>query len=51
MLRKQLKNLEKSILKYGPLEDKELVLLDMGKKQTKKDSNMPVNLKNTRFFI
>ncbi len=31
MLRKQLKLLEKNILKYGPLEDKELVLLTIGK--------------------
>ncbi|TPX69535.1 hypothetical protein CcCBS67573_g06820 [Chytriomyces confervae] len=31
MLRKQLKNLEKSILKYGPLEDRELVLLNMAR--------------------
>jgi hypothetical protein len=30
MLRKQLKMLEKNILKYGPLEDKELVLLTLG---------------------
>ena len=30
MLRKQLRVLEKSILKYGPLEDKELVLLTIG---------------------
>ena len=30
MLRKQLKVLEKNILKYGPLEDKELVLLTLG---------------------
>lgn len=30
ILRKQLRNLEKSILKYGSLEDKELVLLNMG---------------------
>ncbi len=30
MLRKQLKILEKNILKYGPLEDKELQLLNLG---------------------
>jgi hypothetical protein len=30
MLRKQLKVLEKNILKYGPLEDKELILLSLG---------------------
>lgn len=29
-LRKQLRTLEKSILKYGSLEDKELVLLNLG---------------------
>ncbi|KAJ3196540.1 Coiled-coil domain-containing protein 77 [Irineochytrium annulatum] len=31
MLRKQLKALEKSILKYGPLEDRELVLLNLAR--------------------
>ncbi|KAJ3223318.1 Coiled-coil domain-containing protein 77 [Clydaea vesicula] len=31
MLRKQLRNLEKSVLKYGPLEDKELTLLDIAR--------------------
>ena len=29
-LRQQLRNLEKSILKYGALEDKELILLNIG---------------------
>eukprot|EP00842_Homolaphlyctis_polyrhiza_P005504 jgi/Hompol1/5955/HPOL_004774-RA len=47
-LRKQLRNLEKSILKYGPLEDKELVLLNLARLTGERASKISTQLQNLK---
>ncbi|KAJ3281843.1 Coiled-coil domain-containing protein 77 [Borealophlyctis nickersoniae] len=44
MLRKQLKSLEKSILRYAPLEDKELVLLNLARETGERVSKISSDL-------
>ncbi|KAJ3079118.1 Coiled-coil domain-containing protein 77 [Quaeritorhiza haematococci] len=43
-LRKQIKNLERNILKFGPLEDTELTLLSLAKKTGEKVENISTTL-------
>ncbi|KAJ3124676.1 Coiled-coil domain-containing protein 77 [Physocladia obscura] len=44
LLRKQLKVLEKSILKYGPLEDRELVLLNLARETSNRAAQISSDL-------
>ncbi|KAJ3201562.1 Coiled-coil domain-containing protein 77 [Entophlyctis luteolus] len=48
MLRKQLKMLEKSILKYGPLEDRELVLLNLARETGHRAAQISSDLQNLK---
>ncbi|KAJ1562742.1 Coiled-coil domain-containing protein 77 [Nowakowskiella sp. JEL0078] len=48
LLRKQLKTLERSILKYAPLEDKELVLLGMAQATGQKVAHMSTTLQGLK---
>ena len=50
MLRKQLKVLEKSILKYGPLEDRELVLLNLARDTGHKAAQISSDLQNLKVY-
>ncbi|KAI9204825.1 uncharacterized protein BJ171DRAFT_503751 [Polychytrium aggregatum] len=47
-LRKQLKTLEKHILKYGPLEDKELLLLNIARETGSRAAKMSTDLSNLK---
>ncbi|KAJ3229229.1 Coiled-coil domain-containing protein 77 [Chytriomyces hyalinus] len=51
MLRKQLKNLEKSILKYGPLEDRELVLLNMARETGNRAAQISSDLQGLKVCL
>ncbi|KAI9352724.1 hypothetical protein BDR26DRAFT_1002869 [Obelidium mucronatum] len=48
LLRKQLKILEKSILKYGPLEDRELVLLNLARETGSKAAQISTDLQGLK---
>ncbi|KAJ3417218.1 hypothetical protein HDV05_006424 [Chytridiales sp. JEL 0842] len=48
MLRKQLRILEKSILKYGPLEDRELVLLSLARETGEKAARISSDLQGIK---
>lgn len=51
LLRKQLKVLEKSILKYGPLEDRELVLLNLARETSEKAAKISTDLQGLKTKI
>ncbi|KAJ3332667.1 Coiled-coil domain-containing protein 77 [Blyttiomyces sp. JEL0837] len=48
LLRKQLKVLEKSILKYGPLEDRELVLLNLARETGQRAARISSDLQDLK---
>ncbi|ORY48279.1 hypothetical protein BCR33DRAFT_714666 [Rhizoclosmatium globosum] len=48
LLRKQLKILEKSILKYGPLEDRELVLLNLARETGTRAAQISTDLQGLK---
>ncbi|KAI9343889.1 hypothetical protein DFJ73DRAFT_941775, partial [Zopfochytrium polystomum] len=48
LLRKQLRSLEKSILKYGPLEDKELILLSLARETSAKATQISTELQGLK---
>ncbi|KAJ3059687.1 Coiled-coil domain-containing protein 77, partial [Podochytrium sp. JEL0797] len=48
LLRKQLKVLEKSILRYGPLEDRELVLLNLARETGVKAAQISTELQGLK---
>jgi hypothetical protein len=48
LLRKQLKTLEKAILKYAPLEDKEFALLNIARNTGKKAIEISTSLQNLK---
>ncbi|KAI8807151.1 hypothetical protein BJ742DRAFT_813626 [Cladochytrium replicatum] len=50
-LRKQLKTLEKSILKYGPLEDKELILLNLAQETGRRAAQISTGLQSLKAKI
>ncbi|KAJ3027291.1 UNVERIFIED_CONTAM: Coiled-coil domain-containing protein 77 [Siphonaria sp. JEL0065] len=50
LLRKQLKILEKSILKYGPLEDRELVLLNLARETGSKAAQISTDLQGLKVY-
>ena len=47
-LRSKLKTLEKQILKYGPLEDRELALLSMARETGEKATSISTNLQRLK---
>ena len=51
ILRKQLKVLEKNILKFGPLEDKELVLLNLARETGLKAAKISTDLQGYKSKI
>lgn len=51
MLRKQLKTLEKTILKFGPLEDRECVLLNMAKETGDRAAKISTELQKLKHKV
>jgi hypothetical protein len=51
ILRKQLRVLEKSILKYGPLEDRELVLLSIARETGEKAARISSDLQGLKVTL